>query len=130
FYLFKEKGIRGTKPFTIPRAMPNAPAAAVSMALGAKGPHYILSSACASGTMAIAQAMRMIRHGAIDVAIAGGADAPITAGILSGWCAMRVASKRNDEPASACRPFSDDRDGLVPGEGAAFLVLEELGRAK
>ncbi len=110
-------------PFTIPRLMPNAPASQVSMDLGLKGMTYGVCSACASGTHAIGLAFRAIRAGDTDVAITGGTEACITIGTLLGWEALRVLS------FDTCRPFSNDRSGLVLGEGSAILVLEELEHA-
>ncbi len=110
-------------PFTVPRLMPNAPASQVSMDLGLKGMTYGVCSACASGTHAIGLAFRAIRAGDTDVALAGGTEAPVTIGTLLGWEALRVLS------FDTCRPFSNDRSGLVLGEGSAILVLEELEHA-
>jgi 3-oxoacyl-[acyl-carrier-protein] synthase II len=100
------------------------------MRLGVRGPHYVITSACASGTMAIGHALRAIRDGRSALALAGGAEAPIVPSVIAAWCSMRVVSRRNDDPARACRPFSADRDGLVLGEGAGILVLEDLERAR
>lgn len=127
---FYAEGLRGVKTPTIPKGMANAPAAAVSMRLKARGPHWVVASACASGTMAIGQAFRLVRDGVVPAALAGGADAPIIPSVLAAWCAMRVVTRRNDTPESASRPFSADRDGLVLGEGAGVFVLEDLERAR
>ena len=130
FAAFCETGVRATRAATIPRGMANAPAAAVSIFLTAQGPHQVIASACASGTMAIGAAARLVAAGHAPLAIAGGADAAVIRATLASWCAMRVLSRRNDTPASACRPFSADRDGFVFAEGAAMLVLEELSAAR
>jgi nodulation protein E len=111
-------------PFTIPRLMPNAPASQISMDLGLKGTTYAVASACASGTHAIGLAFRSIRDGDTDAALAGGAEACVTVGTLLAWEALRVVS------FDTCRPFSKGRSGLVIGEGAAVLVLEELAHAR
>lgn len=110
-------------PLTVPRIMPSASASHVSMAFGLRGPSYATTSACASATHAIGLAFEAIRSGRLDVAVAGGSDAPLTVGVLKGWEALRVLS------ADACRPFSRDRSGIVLGEGAGILVLEERSRA-
>lgn len=129
-FAFHEKDARAARASTIPRGMANAPAAVVSIHLAARGPHHVISSACASGTIAIGNAARLVAAGHAPIAVAGGADAPLLRSILAGWCSMRVVSRRNDTPASACRPFSADRDGFVLAEGAAMLVLEELSAAR
>ena len=110
-------------PFTVPRIMPNAPASHVSIEFGIHGPCYAVASACASSNHAIGQAAHMIRSGMVDVAVTGGADASVVVGFLKGWEALRVLTP------DGCRPFSRDRNGLVIGEGAGILVLEEAGRA-
>lgn len=111
-------------PLTIPKGMPSAAASMVSMHLGIKGPAFGLASACASGSHAIIQGMTMIQSGMIDVALVGASDAPFTYGLLKSWEALRVAS------ADTCRPFSEDRSGLVLGEGAGMLLLESEEHAK
>jgi nodulation protein E len=111
-------------PLTIPKLMVNAPASQVSMFCGLRGPAFAIASACASATHAIGVAFHMVRSGAVDCAITGGAEACITFGTLRGWEAMRVMSP------DACRPFSIDRKGLILGEGAAILVFETLERAQ
>ncbi len=116
-------------PLTIPRIMYNAPTSAVSIRHRALGPSFAIVSACSSGTHAIGQAAMWIRAGAADCVIAGGADAPLTAGIVRAWEALRVLSSENDDPAAACRPFSADRNGIVLAEGAAVFVLERLDLA-
>lgn len=105
-------------PQTIPSSMITAPAAHLSMLLGVHGPAFTLSSACASSAHALGEAMHMIRSGRVDVAIAGGAEACLTLGSLTGWRSLGVLAP------DTCRPFSRDRRGMVLGEGAAVLVLE------
>ena len=118
-------------PFTIPRLMYNAATAHVGMALGLRGPSLCYSTACAASTHAIGEAGEIIRSGRADVMMAGGADAPITLGVMRAWDAMRIlAPIPAGGPAMACRPFSRDRQGLVIGEGAAVVVLEEWERAR
>ncbi len=113
-------------PLTIPRTMPNAPASHVAMEFGLQGPCFATSSACASSAHAIGLAAQMIRAGMLDLAVCGGSDASICLGYLKAWDGLRVLS------ADACRPFSRDRSGLVIGEGAGVLVLEdwEIARAR
>ena len=88
-----------------------------------------ISSACASGTIALGEAFRKISAVCIDLALAGGAEAPLTRYTFAAYCSLRALSTRNDAPQEACRPFERDRDGMVLGEGAAILVLEELSDA-
>ena len=120
---------RRTHPLTIPRIMYSAPASHVTMAFGIQGPTICVSTACASGTQAIGEAAEMIRAGRADVMLAGGADAPLSFGVMKAWEAMRVLAPAGDDPATACRPFSRDRRGLVLGEAAGIVVLEEWERA-
>jgi 3-oxoacyl-[acyl-carrier-protein] synthase II len=118
-------------PLTIPAFMPNAPAAHVAMRHGVRGPVLTYSVACASASIAIAEAAKAIRHGEIDVAIAGGSEALIVPGVIKAWQAMQtLATFAPGEAARACRPFAADRSGFVLGEGAALLVLESASRAK
>ena len=117
-------------PTTIPWSMYNAAASAVSAHFGAKGPAYTPVSACASSAHAIGQAFQSIRSGQADVILAGGADAPLTFGIILAWESMRVLAIDNEHPEAACRPFSADRKGLVLAEGAAVLVLESWEHAE
>ncbi|MEJ1340322.1 MAG: beta-ketoacyl-[acyl-carrier-protein] synthase family protein [Candidatus Sedimenticola sp. (ex Thyasira tokunagai)] len=111
-------------PLTIPKGMPSAAASQINMQMGITGPAFTVSSACASANHAVAQAAMMIRSGLVDVALAGGTDAPFTYGLLKAWEAMRVLS------SDTCRPFSADRKGLVLAEGAGMVVLESLSHAQ
>ncbi|RUL80051.1 beta-ketoacyl-[acyl-carrier-protein] synthase family protein [Dyella choica] len=111
-------------PLGIVRIMSNAPASQISMTHGITGPTFTVSSACASSNHAFAQAALMIRAGLVDAAVAGGAEACITLGILRAWEAMRVLAP------DTCRPFSANRRGLVLGEGSAMFVLETLESAQ
>ncbi len=111
-------------PLSIPKVMVNAPASQVSMACGAKGPAYVVASACASATHAIGIAYHLVRSGGATCAITGGSEACLSTGVLKGWEAMRILAP------DTCRPFSKDRKGLVLGEGAAAFVLETLEHAR
>ncbi len=110
-------------PLTVPRIMPNAPASHLSIEFGLRGPSFSVASACASATHAIGLAFHMIRSGLLDVALTGGSDASFTLGFLKAWDALRVLSP------DLCRPFSRDRAGLVIGEGAGILLLEDWDQA-
>ena len=100
--------------------------AEISMALGIKGPNFCTVSSCSSGAEAIGEAWHMIRRGEVDVAIAGGSEAPVCPIAMAGFNSCQALSRRNDDPKAASRPFDVDRDGFVMGEGAAILVLEIL----
>ena len=117
------KQVRRLHPFTVPRILPAGPAAAVSIEFGARGPCFGTASACATSTHAIGLGFDMIRAGRIDLCLVGGADASIVYGYVRAWEALRLLA--NDLP----RPFSRDRTGIVLGEGAATLVLEERDHA-
>ncbi|MGC2698107.1 MAG: beta-ketoacyl-[acyl-carrier-protein] synthase family protein [Candidatus Angelobacter sp.] len=110
-------------PLLIPRTMANAGASHISMELGIYGPVYTISTACSSSNHAIGNAFWMVRSGQVAAAITGGSEAPFSMGLLKAWEAMRVVS------AETCRPFSKDRKGLILGEGAGMLVLEQMERA-
>ncbi len=124
------RGPDRVSPFSIPSIIPNMGAGWVSIELGTKGPLMSECTACAASNMAIGDAMDEIRIGRADVMFAGGTEAPITQVGIAGFDAMRALSRRNDDPARASRPFDNARDGLVMGEAAAVLVLEELERAQ
>jgi 3-oxoacyl-[acyl-carrier-protein] synthase II len=126
----KTKGPRRVMPMSVPMLMPNAPAAAVSMHLGARAYARTVASACASSTEAIVNAYDALRAGKADVIIAGGSEAVIHALTLAAFAAMQALSKRNDSPETASRPYSVDRDGFVMGEGGAAVVLETEEHAK
>jgi nodulation protein E len=110
-------------PLTIPRLMTSAGASQISMDLGLKGPTFCVGTACAAGTHAIGLAFHMLRSGQAPVAVAGGAEACLTTGTIKAWESLRVLSQ------DTCRPFSRTRSGLVLGEGAAVLLLEERAHA-
>jgi 3-oxoacyl-[acyl-carrier-protein] synthase II len=130
YHVLLTKGPDRVSPFSIPSIIPNMGAGWVSIELGTKGPLMSECTACAASNMAIGDALDMIRAGRADVMFAGGTEAPITEVGIAGFDAMRALSRRNDDPQRASRPFDNERDGLVMGEAAAVLVLEELERAK
>ena len=119
-----EKGPRRVSPLAIPMLMPNGPAAAIGLYVGAKAGVHTPVSACASGNEAIALGMDMIRLGRADVVVVGGTEAAIHALPMAAFGQMMALSKRNDEPERASRPWDKARDGFVLSEGAACLVLE------
>lgn len=122
--LLESGGMRKVSPLTIPMLMPNGPAAYVGLEIGARGGVHAPVSACASGAEALAWAWRMLRAGEVDVVLAGGAEACITAIPLAGFAQMRAMSTSNDDPEGASRPFDTARNGFVLGEGAGMMVLE------
>ncbi len=118
------------RPYTVLAAMHNAPAAWIAIDHGLAGPTLTFSTACSSSSVAIGEAARRIRFGEAELMIAGGSEAPLTYGALSAWEALRtLATVDRHDPSASCRPFSRHRSGLVLGEGAAFVVLEEFERA-
>jgi 3-oxoacyl-[acyl-carrier-protein] synthase II len=123
------EGPRRISPFFIIGLIVNMASGQVSIRYGAKGPNQANSTACATGTHAIGDAYEIIRRGDADVMIAGGAEGVITPLCVGGFAAMRALSTRNDDPATASRPFDRDRDGFVIGEGAGIVLLEEYGHA-
>ncbi|NYE05689.1 beta-ketoacyl-acyl-carrier-protein synthase II [Bacillus niacini] len=125
---FIEKGQRRVNPFTIPMFIPDMAAGQVSISIGAKGINNCSVTACASGANSIGDAFRVIQKGDVDVMIAGGTEATITAMTVAGFSNMTALSK-NPDPSTASRPFDKNRDGFVIGEGAGILVLEELEHA-
>lgn len=125
----KEKGPRRVLPLTVPMLMPNGPAAAVGLELGARAGVHTPVSACASGAEAIAYGADMIRTGRADIVVVGGTEAAIHPLPLAGFAAMQALSVRNDEPERASRPYDKGRDGFVLGEGAGVLVLESAEHA-
>jgi 3-oxoacyl-[acyl-carrier-protein] synthase II len=127
--IYYTKGYRFVQPLAIPMIMSNASACHISVRFGIKGAGFTLSTACSSGTHAIGEAYRLIKDGYSDVNIAGGSEATLSQGIFTAWCSMRILSRRNETPETACRPYSKDRDGMVLGEGAGFVILEELTHA-
>lgn len=116
-------------PFFIPKMIPDISAGHISMKYGFRGPNFSPVAACASSTIAIADAFMYIKYGKIDACVAGGSEAAITEGGIGGFNAMKALSERNDDFATASRPFDATRDGFVMGEGGCGLVLEELEHA-
>ncbi len=127
--ILEEKGPKRVSPFTIPMLMPNGPAAAVGLAVGARGGVHAPVSACASGAEAVRWGLDLLRLDRADVVLVGGTEACVHPLPMAGFSAMRAMSTRNDEPGRASRPFDKGRDGFVLGEGSAALVLERAGSA-
>jgi len=125
-----EKGPSRVSPFFVPMYMPNVAAALISMRYGAQGPNYCTVSACASSAHALGNGMQLIRNDEADIIIAGGAEAAITSLAVASFANMKALSERNDDPATASRPFDKDRDGFVLGDGAAVLILEAWEHAQ
>ncbi|HEY5620987.1 MAG TPA: beta-ketoacyl-ACP synthase II [Pontiella sp.] len=125
-----DKGPRWISPQLIPQMITNILSGYVSIKYGFKGPNFCVTSACASGTHSIGEAMRIIQYGDADVMIAGGSEASIAMLGVGGFAALRATSRRNDDPEAASRPFDLDRDGFVMSEGAGMLVLEEEEHAR
>ncbi|PYR79532.1 MAG: beta-ketoacyl-[acyl-carrier-protein] synthase II [Acidobacteria bacterium] len=123
-------GPRRISPFFIPASIINLAAGQVSIRFNARGPNLATCTACTASAHAIGESYEIIRRGDADVMIAGGSEAAITPMGVGGFAAMRALSTRNDEPARASRPFDQDRDGFVMGEGAGIVILEELETAR
>jgi len=128
--LLNNGGIKKVSPFFVPGSIINMISGTVSIDLGLRGPTFGVVSACTTGSHSIGIAHRMIVYGDADVVIAGGAEAGSAPAGISGFCASRALSTRNDEPHRASRPWDRDRDGFVLGDGAGALVLEEYEHAK
>jgi 3-oxoacyl-[acyl-carrier-protein] synthase II len=124
------KGPRRISPFFVPGSIINMVAGMISIQFGAKGPNLSMVSACTTSSHCIGDAGRVIEYGDADVMIAGGAEATINMSGVGGFCACKALSERNDDPATASRPFDKDRDGFVLGEGAGVMILEEYEFAK
>lgn len=124
------RGPRRISPFFVPASIINMIAGHVSMRFGFKGPNLAVVTACTTGLHCIGEAARKIEYGDADVIVAGGAEATVSPLGVGGFAAMRALSTRNDDPATASRPWDKDRDGFVLGEGAGILVLEEYEHAK
>ncbi len=125
-----ENGPRRINPFFIPGSLINLIAGHVTILKGYQGPSYGIVSACTTGAHCIGDAARMIQYGDADVMVAGGAEGAVCMLGVGGFAAMKALSTRNDDPATASRPWDKDRDGFVMGEGAGVLVLEEYEHAK
>jgi 3-oxoacyl-[acyl-carrier-protein] synthase II len=124
------RGPRRVSPFFVPGSIVNMVSGQVSIMHGFKGPNYAVVSACTTGLHSIGDAGRLIEYGDADVMIAGGTEATVSPLGVAGFCAARAMSTRNDDPATASRPWDRDRDGFVLGEGAGVVVLEEYEHAK
>ena len=127
--LLLKDGPRRITPFFIPMILLNMASAQVAMRFGDKGPSSAIVTACATGAHSAGDALRLIQRGEADVMVTGGAEAAITSLAFAGFCAMKALSTRNDDPASASRPFDRTRDGFVMAEGAGVLVIESLDHA-
>lgn len=127
---YLERGARRISPFFVPASLINLVSGQLSIMLGLKGPSYAVVSACTTGLHSIGDAGRLIEYGDADVMLAGGTESTVTPLGVGGFAAMRALSTRNDDPATASRPWDVDRDGFVLGEGAGVMVLEEYEHAK
>ena len=127
---YDEGGPRKISPFFIPGTIINMISGNLSIMFGLKGPNVAIVTACTTGTHSIGDAARMIEYGDADVMVAGGAEAAITELSVGGFASARALSNRNEDPATASRPWDKDRDGFVIGEGAGVMVLEEYEHAK
>jgi 3-oxoacyl-[acyl-carrier-protein] synthase II len=125
-----KNGPRRISPFFIPGSIINMIAGLLSIEIGAKGPNLAIVTACTTSTHCIGEATKSIRYGEADVMIAGGAEAVVTELAIGGFASARALSTRNDDPATASRPWDKERDGFVLGEGAGSVVLEEYEHAK
>ena len=128
--VLREKGPGRVSPFFIPMTIINLASGQVAIRVGAKGPNSCAVTACATGNHCIGDAYRLIQRDDADVMIAGGAEAAITPLGVAGFASAKALSFRNDDPTKASRPFDKDRDGVVLGEGAGVVVLEELEHAR
>ncbi len=124
------RGPSRVSPFFIPRAISNLAAGHIAITYGLEGSNFAITSACSSGAHGIGEAYRMIKHGYLNTAVAGGTEATICPLTVAGFNALRALSTRNDAPTKASRPFDKDRDGFVVGEAAGILILEEYEQAK
>ena len=128
--ILRSRGPGRFSPFIIPQMIVNILPGLISINHGMKGPNFAVVTACASGTHCLGEALNLIRRGAADVMVAGGAEGAICELGVGGFNAMRALSTRNDSPETSSRPFDKDRDGFVMGEGAGMLVIEEYEHAK
>ncbi|MEU3135000.1 beta-ketoacyl-[acyl-carrier-protein] synthase family protein [Streptomyces sp. NPDC006854] len=124
------RGPRRVSPKLAPLSVVNGAASSVSLDLGVHGPSQAVSTACSSGTVAIGTAHQMLRSGACDIVITGGAESTCARLLIASACSLKAVSTRREDPAAACRPFDTHRDGFVVGEGAGLLVLEHPDHAR
>ena len=128
-YFGKGDGTPKINPFFIPKMIADSASGNLSIRYGFRGPNYVTVSACASANNAIIDAFNYIRLGRINICVTGGSEAAVTIASVGGFTAMRAMSERNDDPATASRPYDKDRDGFVVGEGAGAIILEEYEHA-
>lgn len=129
-YRLRDEGATRISAYFIPRSLVNLATGQVAIELNAQGPSLCISTACAVGNHSIGEAWRALRAGDADVIVAGGTEAALTPLGYGGFMVMRALSKRNDDPATASRPFDRDRDGFVMSEGSGVVVLETLDHAR
>ncbi len=127
---YVKRGPRRISPFFVPGSIINMVSGQLSIMLGLKGPSFAVVSACTTGTHSIGEAGRLIEYGDADMMLAGGAESTVSPLGVGGFASMRALSTRNDDPATASRPFDKDRDGFVLGEGAGVVMLEEYEHAR
>jgi 3-oxoacyl-[acyl-carrier-protein] synthase II len=128
--VYSTRGQRRVSPYFVPKMIANIVAGHIAIKHGYQGPNHIVISACASGTDGIGTAARTIQYGDADVMVTGGTEASITGLTISGFANIKALSTRNDDPTGASRPFDNNRDGFVLGEGSASIILEEAEHAK
>ncbi len=128
--VFLTRGPGKFAPLTVPMIIPNMAAGMIAIESGARGVNLCVSTACASGAHSIGTALDLIRSGRSEVVLAGGAESTVSPFAVDGYCQLRALSTRNDDPQTASRPFSIDRDGFVIAEGAGMLVMETLEHAR
>ena len=129
FAVMAARGPSRLSPFLIPMLLTDTAAGAISIRFGLRGPNLAVVSACATGAHAVGEGAAAIRRGDADVMICGSSEAAVTPMTIAGFAAMRALSRRNDAPAAASRPFENQRDGFIVGEGSGVLVLERLEHA-
>jgi 3-oxoacyl-[acyl-carrier-protein] synthase II len=129
-HVLNDRGPDRVSPFCVPMMIPNMATGLAAIALGAKGPSTAVATACAAGSNAIGDAFRLIQLGLADAMVCGGAESAITPLGVAGFASAKALSFRNDDPATASRPFDAERNGFVIGEGAGVLVLERLEHAQ
>ena len=130
YVAYQEHGPRRISPFFIPSTIINMIAGNLSIMFGFKGPNLAIVTACSTATHCIVDSARLIEYGDVDIMVAGGAESSVTPLAIGGFASARALSTRNDDPVTASRPWDRDRDGVVLGEGAGVLVLEEMEHAK